>query len=387
MRNNSHFITSLPFYVPTPLVRLDCMAKRLGLKAIYVKDESKRFGLNSFKGLGGLYAVTYVIAKALRLDMDMLRLEDLQNPPYREKIQRMVFVTATDGNHGKGISWVCGLLGCRVYVYMPEGSSELRAQAIRDVNPRAEVIITDLGYDDAVRYAAYLSRENGWYLVQDTAWEGYEEIPARMIEGYTVMVQETCDEMERQGMLPTHVFLQAGVGSMAGGITQYLVDRYGNSCPAIGIVEPENMACIFASARQNDGKPHALQNPRPTIMAGLSCGEPCALTWPILRDHADWFIKCPDAVTICGMRLLAAPEGGDQKVISGESGAVTVGLLNIAAKGSLQLNENSVVLCFSTEGDTDPESYKTIVEQENVTDRDLWRKCDVQRNSKKEKEN
>lgn len=382
---SQNFIAELPLYAPTPLVRLDAMAKRLGLRAVYVKDESKRFGLNSFKGLGGLNAVTYIIKKELGLDA--VSFEALMKPPYREKVQKLVFVTATDGNHGKGISWACGLLGCRAHIYMPAGSSELRAQAIRDVNPKAEVTITALGYDDAVRYAANLAEKNGWHLVQDTAWEGYEEIPARIIEGYTTMAREACEEMERQGVLPTHVFLQAGVGSMAGGVTRYLLERYGGKCPAIGIVEPENMACIYESAMQNDGEAHALQNPRPTIMAGLSCGEPCTLTWPIIRDHADWFIKCPDEVTAIGMRALAFPEGKDQKVVSGESGAVTVGLLNVVPRERLHLDENSIVLCFSTEGDTDPESYKKIVGQKNTPNADLWRKCNVQRNPKKEKQN
>ena len=359
----------LPDYQRTPLARLDGMAKRLGVKAVLVKDESKRFGLNAFKGLGGLYALTRVICRKLELDVNEISFADLKNPVYAAAIRDMVFVTATDGNHGRGVSWAAGQLGCEAHVYMPVGSSELRAQAIRDVNPKAEVKIMETGYDDTVRYAAEMADEHGWYLVQDTSWDGYEEIPQWIIQGYTTMAYEACEQMKEQGLAPTHVFVQAGVGAMAGGVVGYLVNVFEGRRPKIGVVEPENIACIYQSAKVNDGAPHEAVDQKPTIMAGLNCGEPCTVTWPILRDFADWYFKCPDAVSAYGMRLLAAPEKGDVQVISGESGAVTTGLVNVIAgrpayaelKKELGLDENSVVLCFSTEGDTDPVHYREIV--------------------------
>jgi diaminopropionate ammonia-lyase len=183
------------------------------------------------------------------------------------------------------------------------------------------------------------------------------------------MAEEACRQIEEQGLVPTHVFLQAGVGAMAGGVTGYLMNRYEGNRPAIGIVEPENIACIYQSALISDGEAHEAVDQAPTIMAGLNCGEPCTLTWPILRDFADWYFKCPDFVAKCGMRLLAMPQGSDPRIVSGESGAVTAGLVNLIAgkkeykdiKEILGLGPDSVVLCFSTEGDTDPDNYKKIV--------------------------
>lgn len=359
----------LPTYQETPLVRLDAMAQRLGIKAMLVKDESQRFGLKAFKGLGGLYALTHLICDRLGLDIETVRFTDLQQPQYQAAIHDMVFVTATDGNHGKGVSWAAGQLGCEAHIYMPTGSSELRAQAIRDVNPRAEVQIMQTGYDDTVRYAAQMAAEHGWDLVQDTSWDGYEEIPVWIVQGYTTMVYEAARQMEAQGLAPTHVFVQAGVGAMAGGVVGYIVNLYEGHRPRIGVVEPESIACIYHSAEVGDGAPHAAIDQRPTIMAGLNCGEPCTITWPILRDYADWYLKCPDAVTAFGMRLLAAPEGGDAKITSGESGAVTTGIVNLIAgreeyqelREMLGLDQNSVVLCISTEGDTDPVHYRQVV--------------------------
>ena len=237
------------------------------------------------------------------------------------------------------------------------------------MNPKAEAKIMEMGYDDTVRYAAKQAKEHGWYLVQDTSWDGYEEIPAWIIQGYTTMAYEACQQMAEQGLAPTHVFVQAGVGAMAGGVVGYLSNAFEGHRPHFGVVEPEAIACIYQSAKVADGAPHEAVDQQPTIMAGLNCGEPCTLTWPILRDFADWYFKCPDYVSAYGMRLLAAPKADDPKVVSGESGAVTTGLVNLIAgkpayaalKEKLGLDENSVVLCLSTEGDTDPVHYRKIV--------------------------
>ena len=364
----------LPIYQETPLVRLQGLAKELGVREIFVKDESKRFGLNAFKGLGGLYALTCVICKELGLDVNAISFETLKSPAYAEKIRDMVFVTATDGNHGKGVSWAAGQLGCEAHVYMPAASSELRAQAIRDVNPRAESRITEMNYDDTVRYASEMAKKNGWHLIQDTSWDGYKEIPSWIIQGYTTMANEACVKLEGMDLTPTHVFVQAGVGAMAGGVVGYIADYFTGKRPQFIIVEPENNACIFQSAHVDDGQPHEAINQEFTIMAGLNCGEPCTITWPILRDFGRWFIKCPDVVAEYGMRRLASPLGKDEAIVSGESGAVTTGLLALMAEQDqyrnlrqlLGLDENSVVLCFSTEGDTDPENYKKIIAKDHL---------------------
>lgn len=364
-----HLHESLVQYSPTPLVELSALAKHLGVSAIYVKDESKRFGLKAFKGLGGVYALCRAVCEQLGLDYRSVTMEQLQSPENREKIGKIVFVTTTDGNHGKGISWAAGLLGAKSYVYMPKGSVEARAQAIRDAGS-AEVTITDLGYDDAVRYAAKMADENGWFLIQDTSWPGYDIVPRWIIQGYTTMVYEALDQLELLGhRRPTHVFLQAGVGAMAGGVTGALQCTYGEEMPLVSIVEPDQVACIFESARRDDGGEHKATGSEVTIMAGLNCAEPCQVTWPILRDFAHCYFACPDTVSALGMRLLAAPRDNDRPVVSGESGAVTAGLLSLLLeredlaefRKAAGLDENSVVLLFNTEGDTDPAGYREVV--------------------------
>lgn len=364
-----HFHTSLKNYEPTPLVELSALAKRSHVRSILVKDESKRFGLNAFKGLGGSYALCRIVCRELGLDYHAVTLEQLKAPEHREKLSRMEFVTTTDGNHGRGISWAAGLLGCKAHVFMPRGSVEVRAQAIRDAGS-AEVTITNLCYDDAVRYAARMAEEHGWFLVQDTAWEGYEEVPAWIIQGYTTMVYEALEQMAVLGyQRPTHVFLQAGVGAMAGGVLGALKCTYGDKVPSVSIVEPDHVACIFESAHQADRCPHAATGDGRTIMAGLNCGEPCLITWPILRDYPDFYFACPDTVAARGMRMLAAPLEGDQAVCSGESGAVTAGLLSlllhdleyVSVREQLGLDTNAVILLINTEGNTDPENYFDVV--------------------------
>ena len=362
-----HLHQSIPAYKPTPLTVLPGLAQMLGIGAICIKDESKRFGLNAFKGLGGTYALCRVVCDKLGLDYRTVTLEQLQMPENREKISQMVFITTTDGNHGKGISWAAGLLGAQAYIYMPRGSVEVRAQAIRDAG-NAEVTITDLSYDDAVRYTAKLADENGWYLIQDTSWPGYEEVPRWIVQGYTTMVYEALDQMEEQGLRPTHVFLQAGVGAMAGGVLGALCCTFREKRPVVSVVEPDEVACIFESVRRGDGAEHKATGSEVTIMAGLNCAEPCQLTWPILRDFSDFCFACPDWVAARGMRVLAAPSGGDAVIVSGESGAVTTGLLSLLGKQefsafrqALGLDEHSVVLLISTEGDTDPDGYQRIV--------------------------
>ena len=363
------FHRSMPGYEMTPLLELKALAAQLGVKSILVKDESKRFGLNAFKGLGGSYAVYRAICDKLGIAPESATFKDLQTPDRKKAIADMVFSTATDGNHGKGIAWAAGMLGCKAVVYMPAGSSEIRAQAIRDAG-RAQVTITNMSYDDTVRMAAREAEENGWCLVQDTSWEGYETIPAWIVQGYTTLAAEAMRQMEGLGLRPTHVFLQAGVGAMAGGLVGYLADGYSDEKPVFSIVEPETVACIFASARAHDGKPHAVSDPGPTIMAGLNCGEPCTITWPILRDFSSCYFACPDFVAAEGMRVLANPAGNDQPVISGESGASAFGLvLHLLKNRDLQdirtrmkLDQNAVVFLINTEGDTDPACYKDIVE-------------------------
>lgn len=363
------FHKSIEGYKKTPLVKLDNLAKKLGVKNVFVKDESYRYGLNAFKGLGGLYAIFRIVCDKLNLDPSSTTFEDLQSEEIKSKLKDMVFVTATDGNHGKGVAWAANKLGCKSVVFMPKGSVLARAKAIESMG-NSTITITDLNYDDAVRKASSLADEKGWYLVQDTAWDGYEDVPNFISQGYTIMAKEALDELNELGIeKPTHLFLQAGVGSMAGSVLGYMVNRFDKKPPITTIVEPATVACIYKSALADDSKPHAVTGDLQTIMAGLNCGEPNTATWPILRDYASFYAACPDYVTARGMRVLASPIKNDKKVISGESGAVGMGLLSmlmekdefVDIRKDMNLDENSTVLIFSTEGNTDPKGYDEIV--------------------------
>ena len=353
-------------YEKTPLVSLPGLARSLGVKDILIKDESKRFGLNAFKGLGGSYAMFRILCRELGLDPERARLADLKTEPAQAKLQTLVFVTATDGNHGRGVSWAGGLFGCPVHVYMPAGSAEVRAEAIRRVGP-AEVTITEWNYDRTVQYAMEQSEKNGWYLIQDTAWAGYEEIPAWIIQGYLTMAAEITDELTAREITPTHLFLQAGVGAMAGGVLGYFADLYGEKKPTTVIVEPTEANCVYLSARMGDGKAHSVPGDPVTIMAGLNCGTPCSITWPVLRDYADFYLSCPDYVAAHGMRTYAAGAEGDEAIVSGESGAAPLGALCLLqeeeTRARLGFDHSSVILLLSTEGDTDPENYADILQK------------------------
>ena len=346
-----------PGYAPTVLRALPELARRLGVRAVYVKDESTRFGLKAFKGLGGIYAMFRMLCEALALDPKETTLDDLRRPPCSDAIRGMHFATTTDGNHGKGVSWAAGVFGCQAHVFMPKGSVEVRAQAIRDAG-NAEVTITGMGYDDCVAWTGETAARRGWKLIQDTSWPGYEDVPLWIMQGYTTLFYEALGQMEAQ---PTHLFLQAGVGAMAGAIAGAALESCRVS-PVIATVEADTVACFQESFRAGDGRPHRATGSCETIMAGLNCAVPCTIAWDILGGCAVGGFACSDEVTKRGMRLLRR-EG----IVSGESGAVTAGLLDALAEqknapllAEAGLDGDSVVLLISTEGDTDPENYRSI---------------------------
>lgn len=361
------FHESFPEYTKTPLVNLDHLAKDLGVGGIYIKDESHRFGLNAFKVLGGSYAMAKYLAQKLNKDISELSYEKLTSDEIRKQLGEITFVTATDGNHGRGVAWTARQLKQKSVVYMPKGSSFIRLKNIQAEG--AEASITDMNYDDAVRLAAENAEKHGWVVVQDTAWDGYEEIPAWIMQGYGTMASEALEQLNEMGVeRPTHIFVQAGVGSLAGAVQGYFASVFGDNCPTTVIVEADEAACLYKSALANDGEPRVVGGDMPTIMAGLACGEPNTIGWKVLRDYSKAFVSCPDWVAARGMRVLGNPLKGDKRVISGESGAVTAGLISSIMtrddmqelKKALKLDENSRVLLFSTEGDTDPIRYREI---------------------------
>ncbi|HZW82032.1 MAG TPA: diaminopropionate ammonia-lyase [Candidatus Deferrimicrobium sp.] len=363
-----HFHMSFPGYSPTPLRNLKSLAEALGVAGIYVKDESYRFGLNAFKALGGSYAIARYLAKQLETDIEELPFPVLTSDAVKQKLGDITFATTTDGNHGRGVAWTAKQLRQKAIVYMPKGSSQARLENIQAEG--AEASITNLNYDDAVRMTAAKAVKHGWVVVQDTAWEGYEEIPAWIMQGYGTMAAEVVEQLQQIGVeKPTHVFTQAGVGALAGAVEGYFTSLFKENRPKMVVVEADKADCLFKSVKANDGKPRVVGGDMTTIMAGLACGEPNIISWKILRDYCEMFVSCPDWIAAKGMRILGSPLSSDARVVSGESGAVTTGLLSALlldedlkeAKDSLGLDQNSHVLLFNTEGDTDPASYRSIV--------------------------
>ena len=358
------FHSTFPVYEKTPLVSLEKLAEKTGVKDIYLKDESYRFGLNAFKVLGAGYAIANEIGKRIGKDITELSAESILSQETKEKIGDITFVTATDGNHGRGVAWTANQLGQKSVVYMPKGSALERLENIRKEGASADIM--DMNYDEAVRLAQKMAEEKGWVVVQDTAWEGYEDIPRWIMQGYTTMGHEIMEEIPEK---PTHIFLQAGVGSMAGAMTGFFSNLYANDKPVIVIVEPAKADCLYQTAKADDGKLHIVTGDMDTIMAGLACGEPCTIGWKVLKGYADAFVRCPEYMAADGMRVLAAPAKGDTAVVAGESGAAAFGaMVNLLLdeelaeyKKMLKLDENSRILCISTEGDTDKENYQNVV--------------------------
>ena len=352
------FHSQIDGYQPTPLVSLPALAKQLGVKAILVKDESKRFGLNAFKVLGGSYALGRQLAKHLNVDIAEIDLKTVSS----KLGAPLTFTTATAGNHGTGVAWAAREMGQQAVVYMPKGSPQVSVDRIRALG--AECIVTEVNYDDTVRLANDTAQANGWMLVQDTAWDGYEEIPTWISQGYMTMADEALEQVEQLGFDgPSHVILQAGVGAMAGGVLGYLADKLDPTKFDTIIAEPKAADCIYRSGTSEAGDMINVTGDLSSIMAGLACGEPNPVTWPILRDCSRYFIAVEDNISATGMRMYGNPLPGDQAITSGESGAITLGALNEIVKqnGNVGLSEESVVLLFSTEGDTNPERYRRIV--------------------------
>ncbi|MDO7192577.1 diaminopropionate ammonia-lyase [Acinetobacter nosocomialis] len=351
-------------YEPTPLVSLEYLAKKLGLKNILVKDESKRFGLNAFKVLGGSFALAKLLAEKLNIDMNQF---DLKNIKTLLK-EPVVFTTATAGNHGTGVAWAAREMGQKAVVFMPKGSANASVERIRALG--ADCIVTNVNYDDTVRLANQTAQEKGWLLVQDTAWNGYETIPTWISQGYMTMADEAVEQLkEFKDLVPTHIMLQAGVGAMAGGILGYLVDALGVQNFKAIVSEPVTADCVYQSAQDKSGQLIAVGGELNSIMAGLACGEVNPITWPILKDCTFAFAKVEDSIAATGMRILGNPLDGDKPITSGPSGAINLGLLyalsnspeQASLKESLGLNEESVVLIFNTEGDTNTDLYRKVV--------------------------
>ena len=352
-----------PGYAPTPLRSLPGLGARLALGSLRIKDESGRFGLGSFKALGGAYAVYRLLAArvAEALGVESVEAAALAGGEYRAITEGCTVCCATDGNHGRSVAWGAQTFGCGCVIYLHEGVSPGREAAIARYG--AAMVRTPGGYDESVRQAARDAEANGWTVVSDTTWEGYEAIPRDVMHGYTLMAEEAFAAYPPDAP-PTHVIIQAGVGGVAAAVAAQAWWRYREARPRLVVVEPERAACLYASARA--GRAVTLEGDVDTFMACLSAGEPSPLAWRVLDATADAFLAIADGWAPEAMRLLAAGVDGDPEVVSGESGAAGVAaLLAMAAapeqRAALLLDSEARVLVFSTEGSTDPEIWRSVV--------------------------
>jgi diaminopropionate ammonia-lyase len=345
---------------PTPLKSLPGLAQELSVGSVHIKDEGYRLGLGSFKALGGSYAVIRLLLETASRELDRaVDVSEIDTPAVREIAARLTVGCATDGNHGRSVAAGAQLIGARAVIFVHSGVSDERIAAIARFG--AEIVRVAGTYDDSVEESEAVCKENGWIVVSDTSWPGYERIPALVMQGYTAMLNETLRELPQP---PTHVFIQAGVGGLAAAVAGYFDVVFGKNRPKFVVVEPDRAACIYQSAVV--GKAVKIDHGEPTIMAMLECYEPSLVAWRILSRKADAFMTVGEDDAAEAMRRLARPVAGDPAIVAGESGcAGLAGLRKAAADASarstLGLDANSRVLLINTEGATDQKRYEEIV--------------------------
>ncbi len=342
-------ITSWDGYVPTPLLDLPLAG------TVRLKNEAGRFGLGSFKALGAPFAVVNLLAGELARQGITATSADLQNGRLAEVTRRITIASATDGNHGRALAWAASRFHCQCVIYIHATVSAGREAAIAAFG--AEVRRVPGTYDDAVRQCAKDAVAHVWFVVSDTSWPGYTDVPRDIMQGYRLMADEAADQW--MGPPPTHVFIQGGVGGAAAAVAVQSRARWGPG-PKLIVVEPDHAACLLASARA--GTLTTVPGDLDTIMAGLACGEPSLLAWQELDRAATAFMSIPDAAAVDTMRLLAG-----MGIIVGESGVAGLAAFRLAsaddnARAALGLGPESRVLAFSTEGATDTCVYASLVQ-------------------------
>ncbi|MBW2595969.1 MAG: diaminopropionate ammonia-lyase [Deltaproteobacteria bacterium] len=357
------FHRALPGYAPTPLISMDGIAGDLGMGRLLVKDEGRRFGLKAFKALGASYAVYRVLHER---SGGRLEPGEFVGERGRELADGITFSCATDGNHGRAVAWIAGLLGRPAVIYVPEETVPARIDAIRSEG--AQVVVVDGGYDDAVRRAEEECKD-GRMIIADIAYPGYIKIPRYIQQGYLTIFREISLQLEEEGEEPPDiVFIQAGVGAFASAAAQF----FNNPSNGVRLVcaEPQAADCLFQSAEAGDGILRSISSGAGTIMAGLNCETPSLTAWPDVRDRFDVFVSMEDHWAEEAMRSLAA--GG---VMSGESGAAGLAsLIALCAEmpgflgEELHLRDNARILVINTEADTDPEGYRRIIGKESSLD-------------------
>ena len=356
-----HEVSAWPGYQVTPLYALKTLANEIGVSRIDYKDEGQRFELQSFKALGGAYAVGQLLSEEVGKRLGRpVTLEELRtDEDVRQVSASLTVITATAGNHGRSVAWGAKIFGCQCVIYFPEGVSEGRQVAIEKYG--AKVVRTPVNYDQAVQQADEDAKENGWFVISDTSYEGYTQIPCNIMQGYQILVEEAVNQLDE---MPTHIFVQAGVGGLAAAVCAYFWERLGAERPSLIVVEPESADCLYQSAlnRQFSVAKGNLE----TIMGGLACGVPSVIVWDILSSAANVFCTIKDEAAIAVMRSLAFPDGDDPAIVAGESAtaglAAAIGAMQDAkTRIALGLDQNSRILVFGTEGATDAVNYQNLV--------------------------
>jgi len=350
-------ISQWPGYAETPLYELSNLSSELGVGKIWYKDESQRFHLKSFKALGGAYAVARQLQKKVaEASGNVPSVADLLSKKHDDIVSQIVISCATDGNHGRSVSWGCQMFGCQCIIYIHRDVSVGRQQAMEAFG--AQVIRITGNYDDSVKQADAEAKQNGRIIVSDTSYEGYMDIPRDVALGYTVLLAESVKQM--QGEIPTHVFIQGGVGGLASAVCAYFWELWGEQRPRFIVVEPEQANCLQESARA--GKPVVVEGDLDTLMAGLACGEVSALAWEILATGANDFMTVNEEAVPATMQLLAS----DYDIEAGESAVAGLAALITACNDSvmadqLGLDSSSRIYVLGTEGATDPEVYEKLI--------------------------
>lgn len=337
-----------PKHVPTPLVALPSLAERLGVGEVRVKDESQRFGFGAFKALGGVIAVYDALSSAVGdANHTTASFADVMHGRHKEVTGQFVFSTASSGNHGRSVAAGAKLFGNRCVIFLPKFTSAEKEAAIRARG--AEVIRIDGDYDTAVAECKRRSQDNGWTIISDTSWDGYEQAPRSVMRGYCVLAHEAVAQWPQA---PTHVFVQAGVGGLAAAVIGYLWAVLPTR-PTFVVVEPESADCWFQSNRA--GRPTLASGNADTVMGGLACREISPITWPVVGQATDWFMTIEEDQVLPARRLLAHPLDDDAAIASGPSGCagmagLTRACTDEAAFKALKLDRHSRVLLINSEG-------------------------------------
>lgn len=354
------FLQHRPQHAVTPLHTLPALAAAMSVGALHIKDEGWRLGLGSFKALGGAYAVIRLVLEAAAKHLGRpVDVSELHTPAVRAVAQQMTVACATDGNHGRSVAQGAQQVGARAVILVHAGVSDERVAAIARFG--AQMIRVEGSYDDSVAEATRMAAEQGWIVVSDTSWPGYERIPGLVMQGYTAMVRESLAQLPAP---PTHVFIQAGVGGVAAAVAGHLEQALGAQRPTFVVVDPARAACLYASAQA--GEPVKVEGGEATVMAMLECYEPSLIAWRILTRTADGFMTVQDDEAVAVMNRLARPQEGDPAIVAGESGgAGLAGAIQAAQdpaiRQALGLTTESRIFVINTEGATDPARYTELV--------------------------